>query len=506
MKKASAKTNTAPDTRMKQPVVVVMGHIDHGKSTLLDYIRKSNTVDKEVGGITQGISAYEVVHKNEEGVDMPITFLDTPGHAAFQAMRNRGAEVADIAILVVSAEDGVKPQTIEALRAIKESGISYIVAINKVDKPGADIERTKLSLAENEIYVEGYGGTIPFVPISAKVGTGVNELLDTILLVSELEGKENAAGNATGIVIENNRDPKRGISAAIILTSGVLKSGDFAVCGKAVAPVRIMENFKGLPIKVAHAGMPIVITGWSDLPQIGTLVETTGDKKMVEEISKKLIESPTVTKTAAPIRSADPRAIVPIIIKADVSGSIEAITHELKKLENEKLGIRFIASGVGSVSENDVKLGGNKDTIIIAFNTKVEQSARDAAERFGMTIVSFDIIYKLSEWLEEIIKERTPKVESEEVIGKMKVLKVFGQTKEKQVVGGKVGTGKITLGGMVKILRRDFEIGTGKITSLQQLKSKAIEVLEGNECGLEVQSKTEILQGDSLEVYTMVTK
>ncbi len=504
MTKNSTTKQAAENTGMKQPVVVVMGHIDHGKSTLLDYIRKSNVVDLEVGGITQGISAYEVVHKNEEGKDMQITFLDTPGHAAFQGMRNRGAEVADIAILVVSAEDGVKPQTLEALRAIKDAGTSYIVAINKIDKPGADIERTKLSLAENEIYIEGYGGTIPFVPISAKVGTGVKELLDTILLVSELEGKQSSSGNAEGVIVETSRDPKRGISAAIIVTSGILASGDFVICGKAVAPVRIMENFKGVPIKVAHAGMPIVITGWSSLPEIGAKMVSTSDKKMVEEITTKQLATQT-SSTASPTKI-DERIIVPIIIKADAFGSIEAITHEIKKLENDKLGIKVISSGVGSVSENDVKLGGNKDTIIIAFTTKIEQSAKDAAERFGMTIVSFDIIYKLSEWLEEIVKERTPKVESEEVVGKMKVLKVFGQTKEKQVIGGKVGVGKITLGGIAKILRRDFEIGEGKITGLQQLKSKVTEVLEGNECGVEVQSKTEILAGDSLEIYVMVTK
>jgi translation initiation factor IF-2 len=501
---STIKPNTSTTTG-KQPVVVVMGHIDHGKSTLLDYIRKSNVVDKEVGGITQGISAYEVLHKNEEGKDMAITFLDTPGHAAFQGMRNRGAEVADIAILVVSAEDGVKPQTIEALRAIKDAGISYIVAINKMDKPGADVDRTKLSLAENEIYVEGYGGTIPFVPISAKVGTGVNELLDTILLVAELEGKIAGEENATGIILETSRDPKRGISATLILTSGILNSGDFAVCGRAVAPVRIMENFKGVPIKHAHAGMPIVVVGWSDLPEIGKVVLSTSDKKMVEELSKRQPTLPVAPKSNASI-TADERPIVPIIIKADAFGSIEAITHEIKKLENDSLAIKVIASGVGSVSENDIKLGGNSDTIIVAFDVKVEQSAKDAAERFGMTIVSFDIIYKLSEWLETIIKERTPKVESEEVIGKMKVLKVFGQTKEKQVVGGKVGVGKITLGGIVKILRRDFEIGSGKITGLQQLKSKATEVLEGNECGIEIQSKTEILAGDSLEAYILVIK
>jgi translation initiation factor IF-2 len=502
--KNNPTSNQSASTGAKQPVVVVMGHIDHGKSTLLDYIRKSNIVDKEVGGITQRISAYEVVHKNEDGVDTQITFLDTPGHAAFQAMRNRGAEVADIAILVISAEDGVKPQTLEALRAIKESGTPYIVAINKIDKPGADIDKTKLSLAENEIYVEGYGGTIPFVPISAKVGTGIKDLLDTILLVSELEGKRFTPGHATGLVIETNRDAKRGISATIILIDGAVNSGDFAVCGKANAPVRIMENFKGLPIKSAHAGQPIVLVGWSDLPEIGALVETTSDKNAIEVITTKQLTKQLTSKSAAlPV---DSRAIVPIIIKADVAGSIEAIAHEIKKLENDKLAIKVIASGVGPVSENDVKLGGNSDTIIIAFTTKVEQSARDSAERFGITIMSFDIIYKLTEWLETIIKERTPKVESEEVVGKMKVLKTFGQTKEKQVIGGKVGTGKITLGGIVKILRRDFEIGTGKITGLQQLKSKMTEVLEGNECGLEVQSKTEILAGDSLEAYIIVNK
>ena len=277
-------TKNLSNTKVRPPIVVVMGHVDHGKSTLLDYIRKSNVVESEAGGITQRISAYEVTRKDEKGNDRTITFLDTPGHEAFSKMRTRGANAADIAILVVSAEDGVKAQTVEAYNTIIESKLPYIVAINKIDRPNANIEKTKNDLLEKGIYLEGMGGDIPFVPISAKVGTGVNDLLDMILLIADMnEFTGNPSHNASGVVIEAKRDPKRGISASCIIKDGTLKSGMFIAAGDSLVTTRIMENFLGKPIKEATFSSPIKLVGFESMPEVGTTFESFKTKKEAEE-------------------------------------------------------------------------------------------------------------------------------------------------------------------------------------------------------------------------------
>lgn len=485
-------------TEKRPPVVVVMGHIDHGKSTLLDYIRKSNVVAGETGGITQKISAYEVTHKTKEGAEETITFLDTPGHEAFQAMRHRGATVADIAILVVSAEDGVKPQTIEAKNTIVASNTPYIVAINKIDKPGADIERTKASLAEHEIYVEGYGGTIPYVSISAKVGTGIEDLLETVSLVAELaELKQNSTAPAEGIIIEAHRDERRGISATFIVRDGTLHKGEVVVSGLALAPVRILESTLGKSISEIGAGRPAVIVGWSELPDVGSTFTTYKSKKEGEVAVE---ENQEKSKKAGAEENSSKEVSIPVFLKADVAGSLDAMRHELGKLVTEKVDFKIIGSGLGSISEGDIKLMGAKEgSIIIGFSTKIEAGAKEMAERQNIVLATFDIIYKMSEWLREVVKERTPKVEVEEVHGNLKVLKVFSETKTKQILGGKVLKGIVSMGDNVRIMRRDTVIGQGKIVGLQQQKSKAKEVTEGNECGLEIQTKLPAAPGDVLE-------
>ncbi|MFA6297080.1 MAG: translation initiation factor IF-2 [Candidatus Paceibacterota bacterium] len=414
----------------RSPIVAVLGHIDHGKSTLLDYIRKSNVVDKEVGGITQNMSAYEVVQDGKT-----ITFLDTPGHEAFKALRGRGAKVADIGILVVSAEDGVKPQTVEALKSILEAGIPYIVAMNKIDKEGANIERTKQSLLENEIYVEGYGGSIPCVPISAKTGKGVPELLDMISLIAEMEElNADSSNNASGIVIETNRDKNKGISATLMIKDGSMKTGMFVVTGTSIAPVRIFEDFQGKTIKEASFTSPVKVIGFDSLPVVGDSFVTFENKKDAEE---QILKNKSLEKTTTKSTKLDTQTFfVPVIIKATSSGVIEAIEHELKKCETETVGVKIVATGVGDISENDIKLAsGNPQTLVVGFNTKIDGSARDHAEKIGIEVKVFDIIYKLSEWVGEIVKTRTPKVEVEEERGRVKVLKIFSKTKDKQILG-----------------------------------------------------------------------
>ncbi len=490
----------------RPPVIAIMGHVDHGKSTLLDYIRKTNIVEGEAGGITQKISAYEVEHKGADGKNHKITFLDTPGHEAFKAIRARGAKVADIAILVVSAEDGVRPQTIEARQTIIKADIPYIVAINKIDRPGASVDRTKVSLAENEIYVEGYGGDISAVAISAKTGEGISDLLDLMLLTAEVaELTGDTSKQASGVIIEANMDKQKGISASLIVKDGTMKAGSYVVSGTAMSPVRIMENFLNKPIKEATFSSLIRLIGWSEIPAVGSTFTTYESKKDAEAhvATEKQLQG-----SQAPAREKeDNTPLIPIVIKAREDGGLAALEHEIAKIKNEKIRIKIIASSVGDITENDIKVAsGRQDTLILGFNTKVDASARSAAERFGVTIETFDIIYKLSEYLQEVVATRTPKIRTEEASGLAKVLKVFSKAKDKQVMGGRVEKGSIHVNDEVKIMRRDFEIGRGIVKELQKFKDRVKEIGEGQEFGTMVESKIEIAPGDRLESFTIVEK
>ena len=490
----------------RPPVIVVMGHIDHGKSTLLDYIRKSNVVDREAGGITQHISAYEVIHKDEKGKERKITFLDTPGHEAFSKMRERGAQVADIAILIVSAEDGVKPQTIEAWKTIVDNNIPYIVAINKIDKGGANVEKTKMELAENEIYLENYGGKIPFVEISAKVGTGVPDLLSLLLIIADMENLNgNPEREASGFVIEGNLDSKRGIQATLIIKDGTLKKGMTVAVEDALCSTRIIENFLGKMIPEATFSSPVRLVGFDKMPKVGSIFTSFKTKKEAEEYASDPKNKELCEKL---IGNDDPnKKIIPIVIKADVSGSIEAIEKELKKIKSDNTEFRIIQKGAGTILESDVKAVATcADALIVGFNVKADKSAIELAETRGISISYFDIIYKLTEWLAEEMEKRRMKIETKETTGKAKIIKAFSRTKERQILGGKVVEGKIMLGSIVKIMRRDFEIGSGKIVNLEKTKVKTSTVEEGSEFGMMVESKIEIVAGDVLESFTMIQK
>jgi translation initiation factor IF-2 len=486
-----------------------MGHIDHGKSTLLDYIRKSNVVDTEAGGITQHISAYEVTHNDEHGMPRRITFLDTPGHEAFSKMRERGAEVADIAILVVSAEDSVKTQTIEAWQTIHTSGIPCIVAINKIDRPGANIDKTKMDLAEKEIYLEGFGGDIPYAEISAKTGQGIDGLLDVILIAAELAGFTcEPATPASGFVIESKLDTKRGISASLVIKDGTLKKGMFIVAENAFAGTRIVENFLGKQIDTAECSSPVKITGWDELPPVGAIFQAYENKKEAEKARSENKEVLKKTKMIGATAVGNEEAKrVPLVIKTDVLGTIDAIEKEINKMANEKVLYKVVQKGVGAVTEVDVKLASaDKDTLIAGFNVKVDGSAAELAEKSGIIIQTFDIIYKLTDWLAETLEARRPREEVMETVGTAKILKVFSKTKERQVVGGKVLQGRLTSDANVRILRRDFEIGRGKVVELQQGKVKSREVLEESEFGMLIETKIDIAQGDTIEAFTLVSK
>ena len=505
----------------RSPVVVVMGHIDHGKSTLLDYIRKTNVVEKEAGGITQHISAYEVTHKDETGISKKITFLDTPGHEAFSKMRERGARIADIAILIVSATDGVKPQTLETYKTIVECEIPFIVAINKIDKSDANVEKTKTQLVENEIYLEGYGGKIPFVLISAITGEGIDEILSLINILAEME---NFTGdnkiNASGFVIEANLDPRRGIEATLIIKNGFIKKGMTVIVEENICSTRIIEDFKGNQINEATFSSPIRLIGFDNIPKIGAEFKSFNKKSEALEYIKN-IKSISTNKDKSSVDSKNKtgeeileKKIIPIILKADVSGSLEAIEKEIKKIkpilpegEIENVEYKIICSGEGPIGERDIKnIADGENVLVIGFNVTADANAVELAKTRNIKISFFDIIYKMTDYLKEEMEIRRPKTNTIETIGKAKVIRVFSRTKERQIVGGKVIEGHINIQKVLKIMRRDFEIGRGKIINLEKGKIKTTIVEEGVEFGMMIESKIEIVPGDILESFYITQK
>ncbi|MCX6713081.1 MAG: translation initiation factor IF-2, partial [Candidatus Vogelbacteria bacterium] len=475
-------TKKTTQNQPRPPVIAIMGHIDHGKSTLLDYIRKANVVAGEAGGITQHISAYEVVHKTEAGKEQKITFLDTPGHAAFSAVRERGAQIADIAVLIVSAEEGVKEQTIEAYRSIEQAKTPFIVAINKIDRPNANIERTKQQLAEVGILVEGYGGAVPFVPISAKSGEGVKDLLDMMLLVAEVEELTgDLSAPAEGFVLEANLDPQIGMTATLIIKNGVLHTGDLVAVGTTYAKIKKLENFLGQKTNEAAFSSPVRVYGFSTIPPVGFCFKAFPDKKELDSY----LALPDTKSACSFLPSGNANqntgpTVIPLIVKADVFGSLEAVLKEIVKLGTDKVGLNIVQTGVGTISENDAKAASSSpNSIVLGFHVKTDRSAADLGEKFGFKIMTFDIIYKLSEWLTEEIATRTPKERIEEITGRAKVLKLFAQNRDKQIIGAQVITGVIKKGEEVRIIRRDSEVGRGKALDLQEQKIKMSQVSEG---------------------------
>ena len=491
----------------RPPVVVVMGHIDHGKSTLIDFIRKSNVVAKEAGGITQHLGAYEVLHKDENGVDKKITFLDTPGHEAFCGVRSRGAKVADIAVLIVSAEDGVMPQTLEAYNCIKADKMPVIVAINKIDSPRADINRVKSSLIENEIYLEGLGGEIPAVEISAKVGTNVEELLSLILVVAGVYGyKADSAKMAEGFVVEAHKDKRKGISATLVIKEGTLSQGQFVACRGAFSPIRIFEDHNEKPIKEATFSKPVRVSGWNNFPVVGDEFYTFSSKKEAEKYCEEAKEIFGGNK-ARVLNASSEVFSIPIIIKADTHGSIEAIEYELKKIKLNNAEIQVVSAGTGNITEADIKTAsGNENTVVVGFGIDVDRQAEIMRDRLNIKLATFKIIYELVDWLKKITEEIRPLVEVEEILGQAKILRTFSETTKVKVCGGRMEQGKLKLGTDVRILRRGEKIGQGKIKELQMQKAKVDEVPEGSEFGIAIETKIEIAQGDYIEAFQIVKK
>lgn len=477
-----------------------MGHIDHGKSSLLDYIRKANVVAGEAGGITQHVSAYEATHEHE-GAVRSITFLDTPGHEAFRALRARGAAAADIAILVIAAEEGIKPQTMEAYEAATEAGTPIVVAFTKIDKPGADVERAKISALEHNIYLEGLGGSIPFTGISSKTGEGIPELLDLVLLTADLaELTADPELPAEGFVLESSQDPKQGLTATLIIKNGSLTTGSYVVAGSTIAPVRFIENFAGARIPSAGPSQPVRISGWSSLPPAGTPFRSVATKKEAEKLATET--APRAAKAMETVEEG--KVLLPLVVKADVTGSIEAIKHELAKIEHERVVIRLITEGIGPVTEGDVKTAMASGGSVIAFNVATDATARDLAERSGIVIDTYSIIYELKERVEELVKERAPHIESEEILGEAKVLKTFNSSSGKIVLGAKWSSGQLSVNDQVKLDRRGIELGRGRIMNIQVARVDVKEIHVEGEFGMQIETKVELAGGDTVTAFRIV--
>ena len=495
---------TTSQSIVRPPIVVVMGHVDHGKSTLLDYIRKSNIVAGEAGGITQHVAAYEVTHSHD-GVSKHITFIDTPGHAAFTAIRARGANVADIAILVVAADDGVKAQTLEALAAIREAKIPFIVAINKIDKPNANIERTQATLSEHEVYLETLGGDVPWATISAKVGTNVNELLDLVCFVAEVEGyTADPSVPASGFIIEAHRDQKRGVAATLIITNGTLTSGKAVVAGAAIAPVRIMENHLGKSLKSATFSTPITLVGFDTLPSVGEQFQSYANKKESEAArAKALLDAPTIVHAA--IDRTSQRYLLPVIVRADATGSLDAIIQEVGKIGDEHAGIQIIQSGLGNISENDVKtvmIADGTPIALIGFNVVIDPIATALARQHSISVELFSIVYKLTEYLETHMKASAPKRTVEEIVGTARIIRVFSSQKNEHVIGGAVTSGFMAKGATVRVMRRSTVIGVARVRNVQTNRQNVSRVENESEFGAQVEATFEIAIGDVLSSFT----
>ena len=481
----------------RPPVIAVMGHIDHGKSSLLDYIRKANVVAGEAGGITQHVAAYIAVHNGRQ-----VTFLDTPGHEAFKALRTRGAAAADIAILIVAADEGVMPQTLDALAAIKEAGILFIVAITKIDKNNADIEHTKNSLLEHKIFLEGLGGDVAYALVSSKTGEGIPELLDLVLLAADLlELTADPSASATGFVLESTQDSKRGMSTTLIVKEGTLTKDGFVVAGDAYAPIRFIEDFRGKRMERAGPSEPVRISGFNKLPAAGSLFSIVKTKKEAKALTKENVkELAAVSERAVTIEGV---AELPLLVKADVAGSVDAIGHELVRITHERASIRIVASGVGSVSENDVKIAHASGATIIAFNVGTDPIARDLADRDTVPIETFSVIYELSTEVAKLFDTCVPSIATEKELGRASVLKVFSLSAKKRVLGARLISGVFTLRDRIKIIRKDTEIGRGSIGNLQQARADVKEIKTEGDFGIEVVARADAAYGDELIAFTI---
>ena len=490
-----SKAQQKKENITRPPVVVVLGHVDHGKTSLLDYIRKTKVAERETGGITQHVGAYEAEHKGKR-----ITFIDTPGHEAFSAMRSRGAEVADVAILVVAADEGVKPQTVEALEAIKKAGVSFIVALNKIDKPNVDPRRVKEELTKKGVLLEGWGGDIPNIEVSAKTGKGVDELLELVLLVAELaELKADDAMPAECVVIETHRDPQKGVLATILVRQGTLRVGDTVVSGKVFGKARAITDFAGKAVREAGPSKPVQMLGLSDVPDVGDVCRTVASEDEARAVAAAQAQQRAFEQLIA---TGKPETAIPIILKGDVLGSLEAIVETLKKLANPIVGIKILAAETGEVNEGDVQQAAATGSRIVAFKVKTRLHIVQRAERVAVPVETFEIIYELIDRIKELLEANVPPEVKRTDLGEVRILALFKKEGARQVVGGRVNKGIAQKGSQVELFRSGHFLGNGRLSELQENKIPVDEVGVGHECGMLIDAKdADISVGDIVRVF-----
>lgn len=505
--------NSISEERMKSatadvrpPVVAVMGHVDHGKTSLLDAILDMKVVSGEAGGITQHISAYQATH-----ADRLVTLLDTPGHEAFSALRQHGARLTDVVIVVVAADDGVKPQTLEAIKFAKDAKAKIIVALNKIDKPDADVNRAKQSLSEAGLMPEEWGGDTVIAEVSAKTKQGIPELLDMVLLLADIEElRADAEGNAEGIVIEAHMAHGQGALVSVLIEHGQLKKSHYIVAGATYGKIRTLKNWNDEPIDSAGPSTPIRVTGFKELPQFGDHLSVTETEKEARERAEKAKDRKVTGKLN--MTSSDLIGLinknaqiteVPVIIKADVQGSLVSITDSLRLLENDELRMQVIGSGVGSITENDVQMASTSKAIIYAFNVTIPQSVKKLAERESVIIREFKVIYELLDDAKEVLTALLEPEIVETELGKLIIKGVFRTTKDEIICGGEVTKGKVEPGATARVLRNKEQLAEVTVLSVKRQQQEAKEVFEGEMCGLQLKPSKKLLieEGDRLEFY-----
>jgi translation initiation factor IF-2 len=483
----------------RPPIVVVTGHIDHGKTTLLSYIRQNKSILTESGNITQHISAYEI-EMDVEDKKRKITFLDTPGHEAFSSLRSRGAKIADVAILIIAGDEGVKPQTKEALAHIKANNIPFIIAINKIDKPNVNTEKVKNELSQNDIYIEGRGGDIPCIEISAKDGTNIDSLLEMVVLLYDInEEKADSNTFASGFVLESHIDPKCGYTATLIIKDGALNLGDNIFSSTADGKIKILKDFSGNNIEKLSFSSPAIVVGFNDLPEPGS--KFISGNNIPEELIQKVKENETIELCKNHIIGENQENIINIIIKSDCIGSCEALVYSLSGLaKNLNVSFKIIDNNIGNINEKDVKLAELTNSVIINFRVKLENDISNFIDSKNINIYYGDTIYEIIEQLENeiLVKEqKKPKL-----VGQIKILATFNDSKGHKVIGGEIFEGKVNVGDTFVIEREEQEFGSGKILGIQCQKQKVNSLGSINECGLMVDSKNDILLNDILKFYT----
>lgn len=496
----------------RPPVIAVMGHVDHGKTSLLDAIKGSSVVKGEAGGITQHISAYQVERKNRK-----ITFLDTPGHEAFAALREHGAQLTDLVIIVVAADDGIKPQTIEAIRFARKAGVKMIVAINKIDKEGADVNRIKQQLSEQELLIEEWGGDTVVVNVSAKTGKGIDELLDMVLLVADVEDlKADEDVPGSGLIIESHMEQGRGPVAVALVEAGKLSVGDFVVAGATYARIRNLESTSGKVIKSAGPSTPVIMTGFKNLPEFGDEFNVVADEKAARNLAgQKHIDRKSdqgkldisSSELMRMINRTNELTELNIFIKADVQGSLTSVIDSLKALDTEEVAVRIVGSGVGAINDNDVRMAHTSGAILYGFNVAIPTNIKQLASRDRVSLRIYKVIYELiDDAKEELTKLLAPEIVETE-LGRLVVRGIFKTTKTEVICGGEVTKGKLIVPSLARVMRDGEKLAEVEITNLKRGPQVAKEIIEGEMCGLSFSSasRVDIQEGDHIEAFSRQT-